>query len=98
SAVAPREVGKGITALGGGRRRMSDEVDPSVGFVITAMPGNPVERGEPLATVYARDENGLRAGLAALDRAIQVAKPGSTVRPLPLIGWRVTASGVERLA
>lgn len=98
SAVAPREVGKGITALGGGRRRMSDEVDPSVGFVITAMPGNPVERGEPLATVYARDENGLRAGLAALDRAIQVAEPGSTVRPLPLIGWRVTASGVERLA
>ena len=42
--VEPRAVGRGVTALGGGRTRMEDTVDPSVGFVITAKPGDVVQR------------------------------------------------------
>lgn len=98
SAVLPREVARGIVELGGGRRRMSDEVDPTVGFVITAEPGDSVEFGEPLATVYASDDTGLSAGRGALMRAIRVDEAGSATSPLPLIGWRVTSSGAKRLA
>ena len=90
--VEPRVVGRGVTALGGGRTRMDDTVDPSVGFVITAKPGDVVQQGEPLATVFARDRAGVETGLAALRQAISIADEAEL--PLPLISHRVTANGV----
>ncbi|MBE3073605.1 MAG: thymidine phosphorylase, partial [Actinobacteria bacterium] len=41
-SVEPRAVGYGVIALGGGRKNMEDIIDPSVGFVITAKPGERV--------------------------------------------------------
>ncbi len=90
--VEPRAVGRGVTALGGGRARMEDIVDPSVGFVITAKPGDVVHQGEPLATVFARDRDGVETGLATLRQAIGIADEAEL--PLPLISHRVTAAGV----
>ncbi|MBY0491527.1 MAG: thymidine phosphorylase [Gemmatimonadaceae bacterium] len=92
--VEPRAVGRGITALGGGRTRVEDLVDPSVGFVITARPGDIVRAGEPLATILARDAVGVAKGRAALAEAIRIADEGDP--PLPLISHRVTEAGVER--
>ncbi len=94
ASVAPREIGYGITELGGGRTRVTDAVDPTVGFVITARPGDWVEAGEPLATVFARDAAGIAAGGRCLDRAIVIAE--SAEPPLPLISHRVSGAGVER--
>ncbi|MDX2183591.1 MAG: thymidine phosphorylase [Gemmatimonadaceae bacterium] len=93
--VEPRAIGDGVIALGGGRSKVEDRVDPSVGFVVSARPGDLVEARQPLATVFARDEAGLAAGLAALERAIVVADEAPAA--LPLVGWRVTERGVERL-
>ena len=70
--VAPRRIGMAIMEMGGGRHTMDDDIDPAVGFVITAKPGDAVERDQPLATVYARDEAGLAVGMRALDEAIDV--------------------------
>ena len=92
ACVEPRAVGRGVTALGGGRTRIEDSVDPSVGFVITAKPGDVVQNGEPLATVFARDRAGIDAGLTTLRRAIAIADEAE--RPLPLISHRVTSAGV----
>ena len=91
--VEPRAVGRGLIALGGGRTRMEDAVDPAVGFVITAKPGDWVEMGEPLATVLARDTAGLEAGRAALRDAIRIADEAEP--PLPLVSHRITEAGVE---
>jgi pyrimidine-nucleoside phosphorylase len=91
--VEPRAVGRGIIALGGGRTRMEDAVDPGVGFVITAKPGDWVDAGEPLATIFARDARGVDAGIAALNDAIRVADEAEP--PLPLISHRVTSQGAE---
>jgi pyrimidine-nucleoside phosphorylase len=91
--VEPRTVGRGIIALGGGRTRMEDRVDPGVGYVITVKPGDWVEAGEAIATVFARDEAGLRAGAAALREAIHIADEADP--PLPLISHRVTELGAE---
>ncbi len=93
ACVEPRAVGHGIIALGGGRTRVEDVIDPAVGFVITARPGDVVKAGEPLATIYARDEAGLAAGREALTRAIVVADDAEP--PLPLIAYRITEAGVE---
>jgi pyrimidine-nucleoside phosphorylase len=94
--VEPRAIGKGITALGGGRPKMSDTIDPSVGFVITAKPGDWVEAGEPLASVYASDRPGIERGRAILRLAITIGDEAEP--PLPLVSHRVTRAGVEELA
>jgi pyrimidine-nucleoside phosphorylase len=96
SRVEPRIVGRGITALGGGRTKMEDKLDLSVGFVITARPGDWVEQGEPLATIFARDRAGLESGAATLRNAITVSDEAEP--PLPLVSHRVSAAGVEQLA
>ena len=93
AGVDPRTVGRGIAALGGGRRTVDDEIDPSVGFVITAKPGDQVRAGDSLATVFARDDAGIAEGRAALARAITIADEAEL--PLPLISYRVSAAGVE---
>jgi pyrimidine-nucleoside phosphorylase len=92
--VEPRRLGRAIIALGGGRRTMDDTVDPAVGFVITAKPGTRVTAGEPLATIHARDDDGVTLGRAELARAIVIVEELGE-EPLPLITHRVTHAGVE---
>ena len=94
--VEPRAIGRGIAALGGGRTKMDDKLDLSVGFVITARPGDWVEAGEPLATIFARDRSGVESGRATLRTAIAIGDEADP--PLPLVSHRVTAAGVEVLA
>jgi pyrimidine-nucleoside phosphorylase len=96
SRVEPRAVGRGITALGGGRSSMEDTLDLSVGFMITARPGDWVEQGEPLATIFAHDRAGVDGGRAALRAAITIADEADP--PLPLVSHRVTSAGVEQFA
>ena len=91
--VEPRAIGYGVTALGGGRTRMEDRVDPSVGFVISAKPGDWVEAGEPLATIFARDRAGVDAGRDALRAAITIGEEAEP--PLPLVSHRITRAGAE---
>ncbi|HEY3113386.1 MAG TPA: thymidine phosphorylase [Gemmatimonadaceae bacterium] len=95
-AVEPREIGYGIIALGGGRRKMEETIDPSVGFVITAKPGIHVTKGQTLATIHARSESDLAVGRSVLEKAIVIGD--SAVTPLPLVSHRVTARAVEEIA
>jgi pyrimidine-nucleoside phosphorylase len=92
--IEPRRIGRAILELGGGRRTIEEEIDPSVGFVIPAKPGDRVKAGEPLASVFARNRDGIETGLQALREAIVIGDEG---RLTPLITHRVTASGVESL-
>ena len=96
TSVEPRTIGHGIIALGGGRRDMDDTIDPSVGFVITAKPGDKVEKGQPLATIYARRKSALEIGRRTLRDAIRIG--GSVVTSPALVSHRVTSGGVEVLA
>jgi pyrimidine-nucleoside phosphorylase len=93
--IEPRAIGRGITAMGGGRTTMEDRLDLSAGFVISARPGDWVEMGEPLATIFARDRAAVEAGRAALRLAVLIADEADP--PLPLVSHRVTAAGVELL-
>jgi len=94
--VEPRAVGRGIIGLGGGRTTMTDTIDPAVGFVITAKPGDWVEAGEPLASVFARDRAGIERGRASLRNAIIIGDEAEP--PLPLVSHRVSKNGVEELS
>jgi pyrimidine-nucleoside phosphorylase len=95
SAVEPRRIGRAIIELGGGRQAVEDAVDPTVGFVITVKPGDSVRAGEPIASIFAKDEAGIAIGTAALREAIVIGENG---RLAPLISHRITSRGVEVLA
>jgi pyrimidine-nucleoside phosphorylase len=94
--VEPRTIGRAVVEMGGGRRQVEDAVDPTVGFVITARPGQKVHTSEPLASIFAKDPAGIELGRRALDAAIEIGD--GKAAPLPLIASRVTARGVEKLA
>jgi len=85
--VDPRPIGEAVVAMGGGRRRLEDEVDPTVGFVITVKPGDRVSAREPIASVFARDADGIAIGMEALGRAVVIGETGE--EPLPLLIDRI---------
>jgi thymidine phosphorylase len=93
--VETRLIGRAITALGGGRTRVEDEIDPAVGFVLKVRPGQRVDRGDPVATIHARDAETLAVAQDALKRSIVIGDEAPP--PRPLISHRVTARGVEEL-
>src|SRR6266545_2915013 len=95
--VEPRAIGRAIVAMGGGRRTVDDPIDPTVGFVITVKPGDKVLDGEPIASVFAKDADGVRRGCDALDQAIVIGDK-LTEKPLPMVSHRVTRAGVEELS
>jgi len=81
----PTRLGYGLTELGGGRSRLGDSIDVSVGFVLHVEVGQPVARGESLGTVHAANDAGLAVGLEVLGRAISVGgadEPPPRLRPL----------------
>ena len=94
--VEPRAIGRAIVQMGGGRQKVDDVVDPTVGFVISARPGQRVQKGEPLASIYARDDAGLEIARQALRTSIEIGEGAAQV--MPLIAARVTAKGIEPLA
>jgi pyrimidine-nucleoside phosphorylase len=96
SRLEPRTIGRAIVAMGGGRQRVEDPVDPAVGFVFHANPGDRIGAGQSIAAIHARDEKGLEIGRAALDAAVTMAS--ARAKPsLPLISHRITAAGVQVL-
>ncbi|HEY0305599.1 MAG TPA: thymidine phosphorylase [Longimicrobiales bacterium] len=90
-----RAIGEAAVALGAGRVTMESEIDPAVGFHITAKPGDALVRGQPMATIFVRDR---AAGEPALER-LRAAMPivDQKVEPLPLVSHRVTAKGTEEI-
>jgi pyrimidine-nucleoside phosphorylase len=67
-----RAVGLAAAALGGGRMRMDDAIDPAVGLVWKRQAGERVERGDVLCEIHHRAEKGLAECRALLERAIEI--------------------------
>lgn len=81
-----RRVARAALELGAGRERKEDQVDHGVGVLLAAKVGQRVERGQPLATLYARSEAALAQARALLEGAFQIAEAPVPLRPL--IHWR----------
>src|SRR5262249_28494840 len=65
-------VGRASVALGAGRDRVEDPVDPAVGIVVRAKPGDEVRRGDALLELHHRERGRLETALALLGRACRV--------------------------
>ena len=85
TGVDAEAVGMAVVALGGGRKRKGDAIDPSVGIAFNVSIGDGVGDA-PLATVWARTEDEADAATARLAGAVTLAE--APVEPPPLVhGW-----------
>ncbi|HEX3644212.1 MAG TPA: thymidine phosphorylase [Vicinamibacterales bacterium] len=72
TAVNAELVGRASVALGAGRDRVEDEVDPAVGIMVVAKPGVAVRAGAPVLELHFRDRDRLDAALHLTDQAFTV--------------------------
>ena len=71
ASVATREVGLAVIALGGGRTRPQDGIDPAVGLTDLARPG---DAGGLLGVIHAADEASADRAEASLRAAYRMGE------------------------
>ena len=86
TAIDTRAVGEVVVALGGGRRKETDKVNPSVGLSEIAAVGEEVSPDLPLARVHAATEDAAEEAARALLAAFTV---GEEAPERPLIHKRL---------
>ncbi len=75
-------VGRAALALGAGRHRKEDAIDPGAGVVLAVKRGDRVVRGDALATAHASTLDRLEAGAERLRASISIADEPPAPRPL----------------
>lgn len=76
-------VGRAANALGAGRLRKEDSIDPAAGVVLHVKTGTPVAPGQPLATLHASSASVFAEAEERLRAAIHIG--GEVPEPPPLL-------------
>jgi pyrimidine-nucleoside phosphorylase len=71
--VNTTEIGHAIAAIGGGRVRIDDTIDPAVGFIAQARIGDQISSDKFLGTVYCHDESKAREAVQRIQTAYEIA-------------------------
>lgn len=80
--VHTAEIGHAIAAIGGGRVRIDDTIDPSVGFVTAVKIGDRLGEERLIGTIYSRDESKAREAAQRIQAAYEVGDQPPTELPL----------------
>ena len=75
-------IGRASVALGAGRDRVEDPVDPAVGILLAAKPGDAVRAGDPVLEMHYRDRGRLDRALHHAGSAITIDEQAPPRRPL----------------
>jgi pyrimidine-nucleoside phosphorylase len=99
SAMDTTQIGWAVQRLGAGREKAGEPVDPHAGILFHARRGARVEKGQPLATLYATTPALLPEPIALLKQAITLSKaPPGAVALVSRIFNRETAENYLRNA
>jgi thymidine phosphorylase len=66
------EIGFAVGAMGGGRVRVEDLIDPAVGFLTEAKIGDKLAEGDPLGVLYCRSESQAAEAAARIRASYQI--------------------------
>jgi pyrimidine-nucleoside phosphorylase len=75
-------VGRASVALGAGRDRVDDTIDPGVGIMVRAKPGAVVRTGDAILELHYRDRARLDLALLSTTRAIEIGESCPAAMPL----------------
>ena len=82
AAMRTSDIGYAAQALGAGRVRKSDRIDPAVGLVMTKRLGDPIEKGEPWCVLHANPASDVKEATRLLEGALAVSREPSPVPKL----------------
>jgi len=82
--LAALPVGMAALHLGAGRAEKDAPIDHAVGVVCLKKRGDPVEEGEPLAEIHARDEQSADDAAGEVSRAYELGDEPPRARPIVL--------------
>ncbi|MFN8612541.1 MAG: thymidine phosphorylase [Vulcanimicrobiota bacterium] len=80
--MAAETIGTAAMWLGAGRRTKADKIDPAVGIVLNVEKGEPVSKGQTLATLHVNDESNLSDAQEALRGAFHITEEAPRQEPL----------------
>jgi thymidine phosphorylase len=89
TSIDTRALGLAVIELGGGRRVASDKIDHAVGLTSLAGKGQALSKGDPLAIIHARNEDGYARAAAIVEESYDL---GKAPRKTPAIIQRIGAS------
>ncbi|MBP8213892.1 MAG: thymidine phosphorylase [Propionivibrio sp.] len=90
TAFDTRALGMAVVALGGGRLRSDQEIDPAVGLSDIVELGATVQTGQPLMRIHARTEADAATATQRLRDAVRIASDAAPTLP-PLVWQRIGA-------
>ena len=82
-----KKLGNTLIALGGGRRRLEDKIDHSVGMKFSVELGSSVEKGMPIAKVYAPSEALFNVAHEQITQSIRIGPKSELDEPDPIIEY-----------
>ena len=84
AGVSALGVGRAALELGAGRRTKEDTIDHAVGIRCFAKRGDPVEEGQPLAEIHARDQASAEQAASQIRPMIEISDESGPPRPIVL--------------
>jgi pyrimidine-nucleoside phosphorylase len=84
ASMDAESIGKATMVLGAGRERVEARVDPAVGAIIHAVPGDRLAAGDPILTLHLRDAASLDRARVFLDTAFAIEDEAPAETPLLL--------------
>lgn len=91
TSMDTEKIGKASALLGAGRETKESVIDYLAGIRLLKKTGDAVEKGEPIALLYASDARCIAESEACLVSALRIGKEPQPVRPL--VFAKVTACG-----
>jgi thymidine phosphorylase len=70
--VNTADIGHAIAAIGGGRVRIDDEIDPSAGFAADVKIGDRIEAGDSIGAIYCSDEAKAKEAVQAVQACYEI--------------------------
>jgi pyrimidine-nucleoside phosphorylase len=90
ASLHAEQIGRAAVALGAGRAKMDDVVDPGVGIEVLVPLGVQVKAGEPVLRLHHRGGRGLEEASVLLSESVHISE--APVTPAPLVVDRLASS------
>ncbi len=91
------EIGLACIDLGAGRKKIRDKIDPNAGLVFRKKIGDPIKRGERVATIYADRREGVSSAKSRIEGAIRYSASRPQARPLILSKIEIDTANPENV-
>jgi pyrimidine-nucleoside phosphorylase len=90
AAIDAEALGRTAAALGAGRARKEDAIDPAVGIEFFPKIGDRIDEGERIAVIHARDEAAADRAKQGIVAAVTANDRGPVEAPPLVFGWHVS--------